>query len=71
MKKMRKVKVTLELEIEQGHNETDEEFKFRIEENGCPGTGQIGSKLEDIIDQSNEYSTCWGCALKGQNKIIE
>jgi hypothetical protein len=42
-----------------------------IEENGCPGTGVVGAALDEQMRLHEEQSTCWACALGGQNQIID
>ncbi len=70
------VQCTLEVEIEwpdgpvpDGFDSLEDWLKFRIEENGCPGTGEVGSAIEDSIEYG-ESGVCWACNLKGSNKIL-
>jgi len=43
---------------------------FMIEENSCPGTGLVGSALDQIIEKSDKDSSCWACLLHGKNSIV-
>lgn len=49
---------------------TDEHIRFRIEENSCPGTGSVGSALDDLMSIADENSICWACAVGGENKLL-
>ncbi len=66
-----RVRVSFEMDLEL----TDEEYEMRhtlIEENGCPGTGMVGAKLEAMIEDANERHVCWACGpANGENKIIK
>jgi hypothetical protein len=57
---------TLEVEIPDDVNPW-----FYIEDNGCPGTGAVGLKLGQVVDEHDQNSTCWACACDGENKILE
>lgn len=46
-------------------------LKFYFEENGCPGTGSTGNAIDEAIAKGEEQSTCWACALQGENKILK
>lgn len=63
-----KVRATVVVEV-QLSDDSDEHFI--IEENSCPGTGVVGSAITAAIAHGDETSTCWACALSGENHIIE
>ena len=71
---MRKVVVQctfeVELDWEDDWVQEEDQIKFRLEENGCPGTGSVGLVFEEIIKRCTENNWCWACELKGENKII-
>lgn len=56
------VEVELSDEIDDPH--------FHIEDNGCPGTREVGAALERMIEDHENAGTCWACASQGENKII-
>lgn len=68
----RKVKVqcalTVEIEVPSGW--TDEDIRFSVEENSCPGTQIVGAAIEAAIRRGKENGVCWACSLQGTNKII-
>jgi hypothetical protein len=68
-KKRIKVRCTLEVEVEVPAND-DDFVRFQIEENGCPGTGAVGSAIDREIERGEELSVCWACNLRGENKIV-
>jgi hypothetical protein len=70
MQKVR-VKVAFFVNVEFPDHMTADEIKFVVEENGCPGTGSVGAEIERLIAEGEETSTCWACAAKGKNKIVE
>ena len=73
-----KVQVSFEIEIEVDETFGDppdgwgreDYIRWRIEDNGCPGTGPVGAAILKHIEESEEKSVCWACNLKGTNKII-
>ena len=65
-----KVKVTLLVDVEFSDDATDEQIKFIVEENGCPGTNVVGSAIEAAMAENDARSTCWGCALHGENEVV-
>ncbi len=76
---MSKVKVlcTMEVEIDWPDEPVPEAFESRkdwiewtIEENGCPGTGDVGHAIDDAIEHGEKHGVCWACNLKGKNKVI-
>ena len=69
---MRKVKVkaTIFVEVDFPDDATDDHIRFVLEENGCPGTGSVGSAIEMAMIEHEEQSTCWACALQGENEIV-
>ena len=62
------VKCTFEIEVTIPGNVTNP--FFYIEENGCPTTGAVGAALQEVIAAHEERSTCWSCALQGENEIL-
>ena len=44
---------------------------FQIEDNGCPGTREVGAAIIAAIEHGDENNVCWACNLQGENKIIE
>lgn len=65
-----KVRCVLEVEIEVNEEACDTTV-FRIEENGCPGTGPVGAAIMQEIERSEGASVCWACNMGGTNKVIE
>lgn len=65
-----RVRCTFEIEVEVPVETDDYCAEFMIEENGCPGTGVVGSALDRHIDDCNAKGICWACALGGENKIV-
>jgi hypothetical protein len=65
-----KVRCTFEIEVEIPEGETAESMKFRIEENGCPGTGIVGAAFDQVYADADEGSHCWACNLQGKNEIV-
>jgi hypothetical protein len=63
------VKVTFTIPVEVP-DEPKFNVKFYIEENGCAGTGAVGSALREHMERHEESSTCWACALHAQSKIV-
>ncbi len=47
------------------------ELRFRIEENGCPGTGVVGAEFDYQYEKAQHMAVCWACNLQGENKIVE
>lgn len=65
------VKCTYEIDVEVEDEYVEDGFMyFDIEENHCPGTGIVGAAFDKKREEHDETSTCWACALKGENKII-
>lgn len=64
------VKCTFVIPVEVP-DDPDYSVHFDIEDNHCPGTGLVGSALDEIMEKHREKSTCWACALQGKNEIIE
>lgn len=68
------VQVTMQFDLEVDYK--DNEFlsgndllEWELEERGCPGTGDVGAKLEQLIEEGNEKGICWACP-NGKTKII-
>jgi hypothetical protein len=63
------VRCSFTVEIEVPDEWDLDQARFAIEENGCPGTGIVGAKLEEIMEEHRKNSTCWACAAQGTNRI--
>ena len=64
-----RVLVRCSYEIEVELDEKENPF-FVIEENGCPGTGRVGSALTKHMEDCGARYICWSCSLNGKNEII-
>lgn len=71
---MRKVKVcctyTVEIEVSDEEYADRDGLTFRIEENGCPGTGLVGAAFDKVYEEAQAESVCWACNLQGENVIL-
>ena len=67
----KRVLVECRFEIWVDMADSDIDPYFDIEENHCPGTGRVGSALDECMERNDEASTCWACALNGSNKILK
>lgn len=65
-----KVRCTFEIEVEVPVEWDDVSIKNLIEDTGCPGTGLVDVKLQEIIEEHDKNNTCWACALRGTNEVI-
>ena len=65
-----KVKATVYVDVEFPDDATDEHIRFVLEENGCPGTGSVGSAIELKMIECEDRSTCWACAFQGENEVV-
>jgi hypothetical protein len=63
------IRVTLDVPVEMD-DLWDGDPKFYFEENGCPGTGAVGTAIENAIKAAHKGSFCWACNMNGDNKII-
>lgn len=63
------VQCTLEVEV-MVEDQYADNLEFTIEENSCPGTGNVGNAIDCAISYGEEHGVCWACNLKGQNKIL-
>lgn len=63
------VRCTYEIEVEM--SDTISDHYFHIQENGCPGTGEVGLALDQLMEKHDDASTCWACACQGKNEIIK
>lgn len=67
--KIARVRITMDVPVEitdyPGHDPV-----FRIEENGCPGTGSVGLAIEQIQEYFDSQQTCGACAMRGRNEIL-
>lgn len=68
----RKVRVqcTYEIVIEVDAAMTEEEVKFYVEENGCPGTGSMGAEIDRVMAAAEERGFCWACNVGGECKVL-
>ena len=67
--RMKTVKVLVSMLVEVQVKEGDDHV-FQIEDNGCPGTGVVGTAIERAIRSHKRASTCWACAFQGENTIV-
>lgn len=65
------VKCTLIVPVVMPKETEDFSHVFYIEENHCPGTGNVGSAIEMIQKEWSKKGFCWACALQGENEIID
>lgn len=72
------VKSILVTEIELPDDFDDHAVHFYVEENHCPGTGEVGNVIEVAIEKAFEErersggcSGCWACALQGKCEVIK
>ena len=66
----RYVNVTMRVAFDVDDCEKDDNLQFRIEENGCPGTGMVGAAIEKAIRESNARGVCWACPMHGRNELV-
>jgi hypothetical protein len=64
------IRVTLDVPVDMP-DDWDGNPTFYFEENGCPGTGAVGSALEKAIQHGHDTNTCWACNMGGENRIIK
>lgn len=69
MKVKVKASVFVEVDVPDGWDQSD--IQFHIEENHCPGTGEVGAAIDQAYAHGKKYSVCWACNLQGQNEILE
>ena len=67
---MKIVWVKCEITIPVSVPENDYDEFFDIEENHCPGTGIVGTMIDNLLAYSDKESTCWACTAKGENTIV-
>lgn len=77
-----RVRVQFEIEVDfdkadidgdcgpDGWPSAEEKLAFLIEENGCPGTGSVGSAIRDMVSDYDGIGVCWACANNGESKIL-
>lgn len=63
------VEATIKLTVAVPDDYSKEMILFVIEEEGCPGTGLVGRKLKQLIEDSNVTQYCWACP-DGHNKVL-
>ncbi len=61
----------IEVDLPDDYAADEHELRFRIEENGCPGTGVVGAEFDKVYQEGEAGSWCWACNLQGENKVIE
>ncbi len=61
----------IEVELPDDYAVDERELRFRIEENGCPGTGVVGAAFDAVYEEGEEKEWCWACEMQGENKVIE
>lgn len=66
-----KVLVECSFQIEVEVDDKYSSVEFQIEDNGCPGTGVVNSKLMAHMADCEKRSICWSCALGGESKVIK
>ena len=72
------VRVSFNVDIDVPDEWDENDIRFYVEENHCPGTGIVGSavgeivaKTNAIIEKSDREHICWACgAADGENKIV-
>ena len=64
------VKCTLIVSVEVP-DDPEYDVHFDIEENHCPGTGLVGSAIDEVLRQAEIESVCWACNLQGTNEIVK
>lgn len=64
------VQCTFVIDVVVDATDGTDHIRYLIEQNGCPGTGVVGAKFDDLYEQATAKNVCWACNLKGQNKII-
>lgn len=63
-----RVRCSFEVDIEL---DDDVDPWFCIEDNGCPGSGPVGTAVEEVIARGHEDGYCWACKRAGENVIVE
>lgn len=79
-----RIRVSFDVEIAVPADWDDEQIRFYVEENGCPGTGSVGSAVSEIVEKlhaeakkSDEEHYCWACGWddrgvgNGESKVLE
>lgn len=64
-----RVRCTFELDVKVPSDWDDDQIRFDIEENHCPGTGIVGAALDALIADADRTKTCWACP-RGKNEIV-
>lgn len=66
------VRCTFEIPVEvSADKEYLDNIEFHIEENHCPGTGDVGVAFDKNYIFHEKNRSCWACALRGKNEIID
>lgn len=66
----RRVRVTFEIDVNLPSIMSEEQLKFMVEENSCPGTGFVGAALDKWMDDHSARGVCWGCSANGKNELL-
>lgn len=64
------VECRLTVAVEVPDDWDDGRVLFHLEENGCPGTREVGAALGAAIEEHERKQTCWACALGGENRVV-
>ena len=48
----------------------EEQIRFVIEENSCPGTSWVARAFHEIEEQYDKEGYCWACSYAGANRVI-
>lgn len=65
-----RVRCSFVVEIDLPDDMTQDEIRFAIEENGCPGTGVVGAAVDSAMEHGDEARVCWACNLQGKNEVL-
>lgn len=66
-----KVRASFDVEIEVPAEWDDDMVRFYVEENGCPGTGAVGSAVVAAVEgRALDGGECWACARNGENAWV-
>lgn len=70
---MKKVTVqcTFTFDVEMPDDMSDDQIRWQLEQNGCPGSGSVGVAFDEAIEaETNDDAGCWACALGGETKVL-
>lgn len=63
------VQCKFQIEVEYPEEYRDE-IELIVKQDRCPGTGYLGSAIDDMIKLHHDRDTCWACGSQGQKKIL-